>query len=103
MHTPYPDHEFKRVQRQIQMYMLEQSKVMNQLLAYMTLFVSKHVVAAIISIYMTSKHMVAAILIGGGPITLLIRPTGFVTSETWTQNYGNEPDATRQQLTILSK
>ena len=43
---------------------MEQSGVMHPSLAYMTLGVPKHVVAAI--------------LIGGGPIALSIRPTGFV-------------------------
>ena len=47
---------------------MEQSEVMHPSLAYMTLGMPKHVVAAI--------------LIGGGPIALSIRPTGFVNGET---------------------
>ena len=45
---------------------------MHPSLAYMTLGVPKHVVAAI--------------LIGGGPNALSIRPTDFVTDETRTHN-----------------
>ena len=51
---------------------MEQSGVMHPSLAYMTLGVTEHVVAAI--------------LIGGGPIALFIRPTGFVSDETRTHN-----------------
>ena len=51
---------------------MEQSGVMHPSLAYMTLGVP--------------KHAVAAILIGGGPNALSIRPTGFVTDETRTHN-----------------
>ena len=49
---------------------MEQSGVMHLSLAYMILGVMKHVVAAILT--------------GGGPNALSIRPTGFVTDETRT-------------------
>ena len=63
---------------------MEQSGVMHPSLAYMTLGVPKHVVAAI--------------LIGGGPNALSIRPTGFVTDEARTHN----PEIMRPMLYRLS-
>ena len=63
---------------------MERSGVMYPSLAYMTLGVPKHVVAAI--------------LIGGGPNALSIRPTGFVTDETRTHN----PEIMRPMLYRLS-
>ena len=51
--------------------------------------------------YMTlgmPKHVVAAILIGGGPNALSIRPTGFVMDEAPTHN----PEIMRLMLYRLS-